>query len=125
LEDWLFYAFVPVAGYVLALVAAVLMFADYAAVSADLIAAAVFTLLYAAIRDAWGQKLLLIGHLAPDFSWGALLLTSALHRGDQRLELIESRAHSLLHPGGDGAVQRFLAGEQLVQGEARPTLPLL
>jgi hypothetical protein len=52
LEDWLFYAFVPVAGYVLALVAAVLMFADYAAVSADLIAAAVFTLLYAAIRDA-------------------------------------------------------------------------
>jgi hypothetical protein len=32
-------------------------------------------------------------------------------RGDQRVELIESLPHSVLHPGGNSAVQRFLAGE--------------
>jgi hypothetical protein len=60
LEDWMFYAFVPVAGYMLALVAAVMMFTDYAAGSADLVAAAVLTLLYAAIRNAWDMMVWIV-----------------------------------------------------------------
>jgi hypothetical protein len=60
LEDRLFYALLPLAGYVLALVAAVLLFTHAAAVSADLIAAAVLTLLLAAIRNAWDMMVWIV-----------------------------------------------------------------
>jgi hypothetical protein len=60
LEDRLFYALVPLAGYLLALVAAVLLFIHDAAVSSDLIAAAVLTLLFAAIRNAWDMMLWIV-----------------------------------------------------------------
>jgi len=59
-EDRLFYAAAPLAGYVLALLAAVLVFAHEAAVSADLIAAAVLTLLFAAIRNAWDMMVWIV-----------------------------------------------------------------
>lgn len=60
LEDRLFYALAPLAGYVLALVAAVLLFLHNAAVSADLIATAVLTLLFAAIRNAWDMMVWIV-----------------------------------------------------------------
>jgi hypothetical protein len=60
LEDRLFYAFVPLAAYVLALVAAVLLFTRSAALSADLLAAAVLTLLFAAIRNAWDMMVWIV-----------------------------------------------------------------
>jgi hypothetical protein len=60
LEDRVFYGVVPLLGYVLALVAAVLLFTHAAAVSADLIAAAVLTLLFAAIRNAWDMMVWIV-----------------------------------------------------------------
>jgi hypothetical protein len=60
LEDRLFYAFLPLVGYVLALIAAVLLFTHAAAVSANLIAAAVLTLLFAAIRNAWDMMVWIV-----------------------------------------------------------------
>ena len=59
LVDRLFYAFLPLVGYVLALIAAVLL-CMRAAVSADLIAAAVLTLLFAAIRNAWDMMVWIV-----------------------------------------------------------------
>jgi hypothetical protein len=59
LVDRLFYAFLPLVGYGLALIAAVLL-CMRAAVSADLIAAAVLTLLFAAIRNAWDMMLWIV-----------------------------------------------------------------
>jgi hypothetical protein len=60
LEDRVFYGLLPLAGYVLALVAAVLLFTRAATVSADLIAAAVLTLLFAAIRNAWDMMVWIV-----------------------------------------------------------------
>jgi hypothetical protein len=60
LEDRLFYALLPLAGYVLALIAAVLLFTHAAAVSANLVAAAVLTLLFAAIRNAWDMMVWIV-----------------------------------------------------------------
>jgi hypothetical protein len=60
MEDRLFYALLPLAGYVLAVVAAVLLLTHAAAVSADLIAAAVLTLLFAAIRNAWDMMVWIV-----------------------------------------------------------------
>lgn len=60
LQDRLFYVFAPLAGYVLALVAAVSLVTHDAAVSADLIAAAVLTLLFAAIRNAWDMMVWIV-----------------------------------------------------------------
>jgi hypothetical protein len=61
LSDQLFYAALPLVGYVLALVAAVLLLTRTAtAISADLIAAAVLTLLLAAIRNAWDMMLWIV-----------------------------------------------------------------
>jgi hypothetical protein len=60
LEDRLFYAAAPLAGYVLGLVAVALLFTHQAAVSADLIAAAVLTLLFAAIRNAWDMMVWIV-----------------------------------------------------------------
>jgi hypothetical protein len=57
--DRLFYAFLPLVGYVLALIAAVLLCLR-AAVSTDLIAAAVLTLLFAAIRNAWDMMVWIV-----------------------------------------------------------------
>jgi cobalamin synthase len=59
LSDRLFYAFLPLVGYVLALIAAVLL-CTRAAASADLIAAAVLTLLLAAIRNAWDMMVWIV-----------------------------------------------------------------
>ncbi len=58
-SDRLFYALLPLAGYVLALIAAVLL-CTRAAASADLIAAAVLTLLLAAIRNAWDMMVWIV-----------------------------------------------------------------
>jgi hypothetical protein len=60
MEDRMFYALLPLAGYVLAMIAAVLLFTHAAAVSADLIAAAVLTLLFAAIRNAWDMMVWIV-----------------------------------------------------------------
>ncbi len=59
LSDRLFYSFLPLVGYVLALIAAVLL-CTHAAASADLIAAAVLTLLLAAIRNAWDMMVWIV-----------------------------------------------------------------
>jgi hypothetical protein len=59
LIDRLFYSFLPLVGYVLALIAAVLL-CTRTAVSADLIAAAVLTLLFAAIRNAWDMMVWIV-----------------------------------------------------------------
>jgi hypothetical protein len=59
-EDRLFYALLPLVGYVLALVAAVLFCVPAAAASADLMAAAVLTLLLAAIRNAWDMMVWIV-----------------------------------------------------------------
>jgi hypothetical protein len=60
LTDRLFYALAPLAGYVLALAAALLLFTHDGAVSADLFAAAVLTLLFAAIRNAWDMMVWIV-----------------------------------------------------------------
>ncbi len=60
LADRLFYAFLPLLGYVLGLVAAALLFTRSAALSADLIAAAVLTLLFSAIRNAWDMMVWIV-----------------------------------------------------------------
>jgi hypothetical protein len=59
-SDRLFYAFLPLVGYLLALIAVVLLFTAAAAISADLIAAAVLTLLFAAIRNAWDMMVWIV-----------------------------------------------------------------
>ena len=60
LEDRLFYVFAPLMGYVLGLVAAASLALHDAAVSADFIAAAVLTLLFAAIRNAWDMMVWIV-----------------------------------------------------------------
>lgn len=60
LEDRLFYSLLPLAGYALALVGAVTLFTHSAVLSADLIAAAVLTLLFAAIRNAWDMMVWIV-----------------------------------------------------------------
>ena len=57
--DRLFYALLPLLGYLLALIAAVLLFMQSAA-SANLIAAAVLTLLFAGIRNAWDMMVWIV-----------------------------------------------------------------
>jgi hypothetical protein len=59
MSDQLFYSFVPLVGYVLALIAAVLL-CTRAPVSADLIAAAVLTLLFGGIRNAWDMMVWIV-----------------------------------------------------------------
>ncbi len=59
LIDRLFYALLPLLGYLLALIAAVLLLL-HATASADLIAAAVLTLLLAAIRNAWDMMVWIV-----------------------------------------------------------------
>jgi hypothetical protein len=60
-EDRLFYAFLPLVGHGLALAAAVvLVFTRAGAVGADLLAAAVLTLLFAAIRNAWDMMVWIV-----------------------------------------------------------------
>jgi hypothetical protein len=58
LSDQLFYALVPVLGYVLLLVSAAFLFIRPAA-GADLVAAALLTLLLAGIRNAWDMMIFL------------------------------------------------------------------
>ncbi len=61
MEDRLFYAFLPLVGHALALIAATVLMSTHAAVlSADLIAAAVLTLLFAAIRNAWDMMVWIV-----------------------------------------------------------------
>jgi hypothetical protein len=57
--DRLFYALLPLVGYLLGLIAAVLLVMK-AAASANLIAAAVMTLLLAAIRNAWDMMVWIV-----------------------------------------------------------------
>jgi hypothetical protein len=57
--DRLFYALLPLVGYLLGLIAAVLLVMQ-AAASANLIAAAVLTLLLAAIRNAWDMMVWIV-----------------------------------------------------------------
>jgi hypothetical protein len=57
--DRLFYVLLPLVGYLLGLIAAVLLVMQ-AAVSANLIAAAVLTLLFAAIRNAWDMMVWIV-----------------------------------------------------------------
>jgi hypothetical protein len=59
LSDRLFYVLLPLLGYLLALIAAVLLFMQSAA-SANLIAAAVLTLLFAGIRNAWDMMVWIV-----------------------------------------------------------------
>jgi len=59
LSDRLFYALLPLLGYLLALASAVLLLMQSAA-SANLIAAAVLTLLLAAIRNAWDMMVWIV-----------------------------------------------------------------
>jgi hypothetical protein len=59
LIDRLFYALVPVAGYVLVLAAAVLLFRQSAA-GDDVLAAALITLLLAGIRNAWDMTMWIV-----------------------------------------------------------------
>jgi hypothetical protein len=60
LSDRLFYAALPLAGYGLGVIAAALLFTRAVAVSADLIAAAVLILLFAAIRNAWDMMVWIV-----------------------------------------------------------------
>jgi hypothetical protein len=60
LEDRLFYALAPLAGYVLAVVAAAMLFTHDGAASADLFATAVLTLLFSAIRNAWDMMVWIV-----------------------------------------------------------------
>src|SRR6266851_6784345 len=59
LIDRLFYALLPLLGYLLALIAAVLLLIQSTA-SANLIAAAVLTLLFAGIRNAWDMMVWIV-----------------------------------------------------------------
>ena len=59
LIDRLFYALLPLLGYLLALIAAVLLLMQSTA-SANLIAAAVLTLLFAGIRNAWDMMVWIV-----------------------------------------------------------------
>jgi hypothetical protein len=59
LSDRLFYALLPLLGYLLALISAVLLLMQSAA-SANLIAAAVLTLLFTAIRNAWDMMVWIV-----------------------------------------------------------------
>lgn len=59
-EDRLFYAAAPLAGHVLALAAVALLLGHQAAAGTDLIAAAVLTLLFAAIRNAWDMMVWIV-----------------------------------------------------------------
>jgi hypothetical protein len=59
LDDRLFYFLLPLLGYLLALTAAALLLAQSTA-SANLIAAAVLTLLLAAIRNAWDMMVWIV-----------------------------------------------------------------
>jgi hypothetical protein len=59
LSDRLFYSFLPLVGYALALVAAALLLVQSAA-SANLIAAAVLILLLAGIRNAWDMMVWIV-----------------------------------------------------------------
>jgi hypothetical protein len=58
-SDRLFYALLPLSGYLLALVAAVLLLMQSTA-SANLMAAAVLTLLFAGIRNAWDMMVWIV-----------------------------------------------------------------
>jgi hypothetical protein len=59
LDDRLFYFLLPLLGYLLALIAAALLLAQ-STTSANLIAAAVLTLLFAAIRNAWDMMVWIV-----------------------------------------------------------------
>jgi len=59
LSDRLFYALLPLLGYLLALIAAALLFMQSTA-SPNLIAAAVLTLLFAAVRNAWDMMVWIV-----------------------------------------------------------------
>jgi hypothetical protein len=59
LTDRLFYALIPALGYLLVLVSAVLLLMQSAA-SANLIAAALLTLLFAGIRNAWDMMVWIV-----------------------------------------------------------------
>jgi hypothetical protein len=59
LSDRLFYALLPLAGYVLAFAAAGMLWAHHPA-SAELLAAAVLMLLFAAIRNAWDMMVWIV-----------------------------------------------------------------
>jgi hypothetical protein len=59
LSDRLFYALLPLVGYLLALMSAVLLLMQ-SAMSANLIAAAVLTLLLAGIRNAWDMMVWIV-----------------------------------------------------------------
>jgi hypothetical protein len=59
LSDRLFYALLPLLGYLLALIAAALLLMQSVA-SPNLIAAAVLTLLFAAIRNAWDMMVWIV-----------------------------------------------------------------
>src|SRR5262249_37605512 len=59
LSDRLFYALLPLSGYMLALISALLLLMQ-STVSANLIAAAVLTLLLAAIRNAWDMMVWIV-----------------------------------------------------------------
>src|SRR5215471_9079265 len=57
--DRLFYALLPLLGYLLALIAAALLLMQFPA-SANVVAAAVLTLLFAAIRNAWDMMVWIV-----------------------------------------------------------------
>jgi len=58
-EDRAFYAFIPLLGYLLLLVAAVLLFMQ-SSVSPELMAAAILTLLVASLRNAWDMTVWMV-----------------------------------------------------------------
>lgn len=58
-EDRTFYAFVPLLGYLLLLIAAVMLFLQ-SAISPDLIAGAILTLLVASLRNAWDMTVWMV-----------------------------------------------------------------
>jgi hypothetical protein len=59
LIDRLFYALLPLLGYLVALISAVLLIMQSPA-SADLIAAALLTLLFAGVRNAWDMMVWIV-----------------------------------------------------------------
>jgi hypothetical protein len=59
LDDRLFYFLLPLLGHLLALIAAALLLAQSTA-STNLIAAAVLTLLFAAVRNAWDMMVWIV-----------------------------------------------------------------
>jgi hypothetical protein len=58
-EDRMFYAFIPLLGYLLLQIAAVLLFMQ-SAVSPELIAGAILTLLLASLRNAWDMTVWMV-----------------------------------------------------------------